>query len=97
MQPQACLCARVFNNNSRFLSPAGSADTGAGAMYHRADTRLDPGSTARLAVVGNGCAHNVGGQWIVLNHLSPALASGSFRVRVVSDWIKVSRVRFAPL
>ena len=97
VQPKACLCARVFSNNSRFLSPAGIDDTGAGAMFHRADTRLDPGSTVRLAVVGEACALNVGGQWVVLNHLAPDLATGGFHVRVVSDWIKVDRVRFSPV
>ena len=96
VQPKASLCARVFNNNSRFLSPAGIDDRGAGAMFHRADTRLDPGCI-RLAVVGKACALNVGGRWVMLNHLAPTLAEGGFQVRVVSDWVKVSSVRFAPL
>jgi len=97
VQPNSCLCARLFNDNSRLLSPAGINDAGAGAMFHRADTRLDPRSTVRLAVVGNGCALNVGDQWIMLNHLAPQLATGGFHVRSVSDWVKVSKVRFAPL
>jgi hypothetical protein len=66
-------------------------------MFHRADTRLDPGSTVRLAVVGNGCALNVDGQWIMLNRLAPDLATGGFYVRLTSDWVKVGKVRFAPL
>jgi hypothetical protein len=48
-------------------------------------------------IVGNGCALNVGGEWVVLDRLSPDLAAGNFQVRVVSDWIKVGKVRFAPL
>jgi len=97
VQPKACLCARVFPDNSRFLSPAGINDTAAGAMFQRADTRLDPGSVVRLAVAGNACALNVGGQWVMLDRLAPELSSGGFQVRVVSDWIKVGKVRFAPL
>ena len=33
VQPDSCLCARIFDDNSRFLSPAGIDDTGAGEMY----------------------------------------------------------------
>ena len=97
VQPKMCLCARIFSNNSRFLSPAGIDDTGAGAMFHRADTRLDPGGTVRLAVIGEACALNMDGQWVMLNHLAPELATGDFRVRVVTEWIKVGQVRFAPV
>lgn len=66
-------------------------------MFQRSDMRLDPHSTVRLAVVGNGCALSVGGQWLMLNQLAPELTTGGFQVRVVSEWVKVSKLRFAPL
>ena len=97
VQPQACLCARIFDDNSRFISPAGIDDTGAGSMYHKAATRLDPGSRIRLAVIGGGCALNVGDEWVLLNRVPSNLSSGGFHVRVVSDWIKVGDVRHAPM
>ncbi len=97
VQPQSALCARLFADNSRFLSPAGIDDPGAGALYHRADTRLDRGSVVRLAVVGSGCALNIGGQWIVLNRLPANLSAGHFQLRKISDWVKVSKLRFVAL
>jgi len=47
VQPDACLCACLFDDNSRFLAPAGIDDTGAGPMYHKAATRLDRGTVVR--------------------------------------------------
>ena len=97
VQPDACLCARIFDDNSRFIAPAGIDDTGAGDMYHKASTRLDPGSLVRLAVIDNVCALSVGDQWVMLNRLPRGMEKGSFQVRVVSDWIKVSRIRHVSL
>ena len=97
VQSNKCLCARVFDDNSRFISPAGIDDDGAGEMYHKAATRLDAGSVLRLAVVDSACALMVGDQWVMLNHLPDNLAKGQFQVRVVDDWIKIGKIRFAPL
>jgi hypothetical protein len=33
----------------------------------------------------------------MLDRLAPELSTGGFQVRVVSEWIKVGKVRFAPL
>ncbi|MHC4401134.1 MAG: right-handed parallel beta-helix repeat-containing protein [Planctomycetota bacterium] len=97
VQPDACLCARVFDDNSRFLSPAGVDDTGAGAMYHRASTRLERGTRVRLAVIGNGRALCVGREWVLVSHLPPRLSRGRFHVRRVSDWIEVGDVRYVSM
>ena len=93
VQSDACLCARIFDDNSRFIAPAGIDDTGAGDMYHKASTRLDPGSLVRLAVIDNVCALSVGDEWVMLNRLPRGMDKGHFQVRVASDWIKVGRIR----
>jgi hypothetical protein len=49
----------------------------------------------RLAVAGQGCALNVGDQWVLLSRLPPSLSAGGFYV--VSDSMEVQKVRFAPL
>jgi hypothetical protein len=64
VQWDSCLCALIFDDNSRFLSPAGVDDTGAGEMYHKAATQMDSGGHVRLAVVGRGCALTVGDEWL---------------------------------
>jgi hypothetical protein len=97
VQADSCLCARIFDDNSRFISPAGIEDTGAGEMYHKAATRLDPGSRIRLAVVGSACALMVGDQWVMLNRLPHGMDEGPFQVRVVDQWIKAGQVRFVEL
>jgi len=97
VQPQSCLCARLFTNNSRFLAPPGTDAKSAGPMYHKASTRLERGTVVRLAVVGDGCALSVGGEWVLLNKLHRSLTSGGFLVRVISKWVKVGNVRYAPL
>lgn len=97
VQPDTCLCARVFDDNSRFIAPAGIDDTGAGDMYHKVSTRVDPGSVVRLVVIDNVCALSVGGEWVMLNRLPRDVKKGSFQVRVVSDWIKVGRIRHVSL
>lgn len=94
VQSDACLCARLFDDNSRFLSPAGIDDTGAGEMYHKAATRLDPGSAVRLAVIGRACALSVGDEWIILNYLPLGLDKGPFQVRVVDEWITIGHIRY---
>lgn len=51
----------------------------------------------RLAVVGTGCALNVGNEWVLMNRVPATHAAGTFTVRVVSKWFKVSKVRYRPL
>jgi hypothetical protein len=58
------------------------------------NVQIDPNTIA--------CDHNLffnlqTAACVVLNRLAPDLATGGFRVRVVSDWIKVGRVCFAPV
>ncbi|HUT91983.1 MAG TPA: right-handed parallel beta-helix repeat-containing protein [Thermoguttaceae bacterium] len=97
VRSDSCMCARIFDDNSRFISPAGIDDTGAGEMYHKAATRLDASSRVRLAVIGSGCALMVGDEWVMLNRLPRGMDKGPFQVRVVDDWIKVGRIRYASL
>jgi len=97
VQPKSCLCARLFTNNSRFLAPPGIDAKSAGPMYHKAATRLERGTVARLAVVGSGCALSVGGEWVLVNKLHRSLTNGGFRAQVKTKWVKVGKVRFAPL
>lgn len=97
VRSDSCLCARIFDDNSRFISPAGIDDTGAGEMYHKAATRLDADSRVRLAVIGSGCALMVGDEWVMLNRLPRGMDKGPFQVRVVDDWIKVGQVQFVAL
>jgi len=94
VQPDSCLDARLFQDNSRFLAPEGIDDTGAGEMYHKMSARLTPGTKVRLAVVGVGCALNVGNKWLLLNRMPSSLTKGGFQVRVVSDWVKVGDIRY---
>ncbi len=95
VQTEARLCAEVTRDGSRFISTAGSGDGGEGSILQTAATRLDPGGTVRLAVVGQGCALNVGDQWVLLGRLPASLSAGGFYV--VSDSMEVQEVRFAPL
>jgi len=95
VQPNAKVCAQVTRNGSRFISLAGIEDSGGGSILQTAATRLDPSSTVRLAVVGQGCALNVGDQWVLLSRLPASLSAGGFYV--VSDSMEVQKVRFAPL
>ena len=97
VQPGSCVDARLFTNDSRFLAPAGVDDTGAGDMFHKMSAKLTPGCTVRMALVGRGCALNVGGKWLLLNRMPSKLSEGPFLVRVASEWFKVGRVRFAPM
>ncbi len=97
VQPEVCLNARLFMDNSRFLAPAGIDDTGAGDMYHKMSARLTPGCTVRLAVVGNGCALNVDNKWLLLNRMPADLTTGGFRVRTVSEWVEVGDIRFVEM
>ena len=97
VQADSCLCARLFTNNSRFIAPPGIDSEEGGPMVHKASTRLDPGTKVRLAVSGDGCALSVGGEWVLLSKLHRSLTAGGFRLRAVSEWVKVSNARYAPL
>jgi parallel beta-helix repeat protein len=102
VQPESALCGRVTWEESRFISLAGLADTkpGADAVLQTAATRMRNGATARLAIVGQGCALDVedqGDHWVLLNRLPDNLAAGDFVARAASDGIEVETVRFAPL
>ena len=74
--------------------PAGIDDSGAGDLFHKMSARLNPGVKVRLAVLGGGCALNVGDQWLLVNRMPAALAEGGFQVRVTSDWVKVENIRY---
>ena len=91
------MCARVIHDGSRFIALAGIDDKGPGAVYQTAATRLDPGTVVRLAVVGQGCALNVGDQWVLLNRLPADPSSGDFSAEIVSDHIKAAKIQFVPL
>ena len=97
VQAQSCVCARLFHDNSRMMSLAGMDGAKPGALFHKADARLDPGSVVRLALIGDGYALNVGGGWLMLGRMPPGLAEGQFQVRAVSQWVKVGKVRFVPI
>ena len=94
VQPDACLNARLFQDNCRLLAPAGIDDTGTGDLYHKMSARLDPGVKVRLAVIGMGCALNVGDQWLQVNRLPATLIDGDFQVRITSEWVKVDSIRY---
>jgi hypothetical protein len=94
---KSCLCARLFNDNSRLLAPPGIDSKEAGPLFHKADTRLDANALVRFAVVGSGCALNVGNEWVLLSRVPADAASGGFLVRAITEWVKVSKVRFVPL
>lgn len=96
VRSDACLCARIFDDNARFISPPGVDATGAGEMYHKAATRLDAGGRIRLAVFGNACALMIGDEWVMLNSLPQGMNSGTFHVRVIDDRIRVGRIRYVP-
>ena len=97
VRPDSCLCARAFTDNCRMISPAGIDDTKAGALFHKADTRLERSSVLRLAVKGDSYAVNVGGTWLLAGRIPPGTREGPFLVRAVSPYMRIGNLRFVPL
>jgi parallel beta-helix repeat protein len=97
VRPEAALRARVGTGESFLQAPAGIDDPGPGPLNLSAYTRLVPGTTVRLAVVGEGCALNVSGEWLILTRLPADLTAGGFRVRSAPDAIPDGGMQFASM
>jgi len=97
VQPKSALRARAGTGESYLSSPAGIDDRGPGSFNQSAYTRLVPGTTVRLAVMGQGCALNVSGEWVMLNRVPSELTSGSFYVRSASGLTKAGGMHYVPL